>query len=128
MKFLASTLIWMFASLPMTLLGFFVVPFLLLTKWEGTTGWWGNFKYGRGDTHYKAPSNGNFFKQWRFLAWRNPCSNFGKKIISVKEAPWVWLYDQHVFGWLWWKYGWKEVVVENGDLRTFVWRPHIERT
>lgn len=121
--FLISSLIFFLIQLPMILVSYVVVPFMLLTNWDGKTTWFGNFKYGRGDTHYKAPSNGKFWLQWKFLCVRNPVSNFGKKVISVKDRPWVWLRDTRLFGGWYWKYGWKTPVPENEYLRTFVYRP-----
>jgi len=106
---------------------------MLLTKWDGTTTWFGNFKYGRGDTHYKTPSAGVYWKQVRFLCVRNPVSNFGKQVLSVKEGSLKalggpWLNDQHVVGTFYWMYGWKNPTDDLKDdkgnrLRTFVYRP-----
>jgi hypothetical protein len=124
-EFLISSAIWFLVVLPMVILSFFVVAILLFTPWNGTTTWFGNFKYGRGTTHYKAPTSGNRFKEWLFLCVRNPVSNFGKKVISVKDAPWVWLKNPQVLGPIYWKYGWKDAVPENDNLRTFVYRPWI---
>lgn len=121
MNFIVSSLIWWLFFLPMVLASFPIVACLLLTKWDGTTTWFGNFKYGRGDTHYKAPSEGKYWKQWVFLCIRNPVSNYGKRVLSVKESrEWPWLNDQHLFGRWYWMYGWKNPV--NG-LRAFVYRP-----
>ena len=133
MKFIISSLIWWCIFLPMVLLSFLVVPVLCLTKWDGTTTWFGNFKYGRGDTHYKAPSEGKYWKQVRFLCIRNPVSNFGKRILSVKNSlGWPWLNDQHVVGTLYWMYGWKNPTDDLKDssgnlLRTFVYRPWFKK-
>lgn len=124
-KFLVSSFIWLVLFLPMVLLSFPVVAVLLLTKWDGTTTWFGNFKYGRGDTHYKVSSNGKYWRQWMFLCIRNPVSNFGKQVLSVKEAlEWPWLVDQHVVGTFYWMYGWKNPVEGR---RTFVYRPWFKR-
>jgi len=120
-KFLASSLIWWLSFLPMVLISSLVVPILCLTNWDGTTTWFGNRKYGRGDTHYKAPSEGKYWKQVRFLCIRNPVSNFGKEVLSVSDSlGWPWLNDQHLFGRWYWLYGWKNPV--DGK-RTFVYRP-----
>ena len=129
-QFLLGTLIWLFLFLPMLLLSFLVVPFMLLTKWDGTTTWFGNKKYGRGDNHYKAPSEGKYWKQLLFLCIRNPVSNFGKQVLSVKEGSLKalggpWLHDQHVVGTFYWMYGWKNPV--DGK-RTFVYRPWFKGT
>ena len=121
MRFLASSLIWFGLFLPMMLLSFLVVPIMCLTKWDGKTTWFGNFKYGRGDTHYKAPSEGKYWKQVRFLCIRNPVSNFGKQVLSLPDSlRWPWLNDQHVVGTFYWMYGWKNPVEGR---RTFVYRP-----
>lgn len=123
MKFIVSSAIFFLLQLPMIVTSFFVVPIMLLTAWEGKTTWFGNWKYGRGDTHYKAPSEGLYWKQVRFLCIRNPVSNFGKQVLSIKDAPWVWLVDKKLIGNFYWKYGWKDAVTENNNLRTFIYRP-----
>ena len=121
MQFIISSLIWLCAFLPIVLLSFVVTPIMCLTKWDGTTTWFGNKKYGRGDTHYKAPSEGKYWKQVQFLCIRNPISNFSKEILSVSEIQkWPWLYEQHLFGNWYWLYGWKNPV---DGFRTFVYRP-----
>lgn len=125
MKFIISSLIFFFLQLPIIVLSLFVVPPLLLTKWDGTTTWFGNFKYGRGDTHYKVPSKGKYWKQCRFLCIRNPVSNFGKRVLSISEtAKWAWLEDKQVFGNFYWMYGWKNPV---DGMRTFVYRPWFKK-
>lgn len=127
MRLIASTAVFLFAQLPLILLSFVVVPVLLLTRWDGKTTWFGNWKYGRGDTHYKAPSNGEYWKQYRFLCIRNPVSNFGKQVLSVKDAPWVWLYDVRIYKALHIKFGWKRPSGEVPGMRSFVWRPYFKR-
>jgi hypothetical protein len=112
----------------MVLLSFAVVPIMCLTNWDGKTTWFGNFKYGRGDTHYKAPSNGKYWLQLRFLCIRNPVSNFGKWVLSVVDAPWVWLIDAKVYKNFYWKFGWKGPDPNAAiKLRTFVYRPWLHR-
>lgn len=125
MQFVFSSLIFFCLQLPLIVASFIIVPFMLLTKWEGKTTWFGNFKYGRGDTHYKFPATGIFWRQWWFLCVRNPVSNFGKKVLSVKDADWVWLYDKQIFKSFHWKYGWKNPNSENDNLRSFVYRPWL---
>lgn len=127
MHFVTSSLIFFLAQLPMILFSFVVVPFMLLTKWDGKTAWFGNFKYGRGDTHYAFPANGVLWRQWWFLCIRNPVSNFGKRVLAVKDAPWVWLHDQKIVGKLHWKYGWKDANAEAGGMRTYVYRPWFHK-
>lgn len=122
MKFIVSSLIFLFLWLPVVLIGMLVTPFMLQPrwKWDGSTTWFGNYLYGRvGNSH--MPPNPSLFDQWVFLAVRNPASNFGKLVLSVKESrEWAWLYDQHIVGTFYWKYGWKNPVDGN---RTFVYRP-----
>lgn len=126
MKFLASTAIFIPWAI-VWLISLFIVPFMLLTKWDGRTTWFGNFKYGRGDTHYKAPSEGKYWKQYRFLCIRNPVSNFGKHQLAVDDKPWVWLCDVHIIKNMYIKYGWKNPSGEMPTKRTFVYRPYIVR-
>lgn len=124
-KFLFSSLIWWVVFLPVMLISLPVVALMLLTEWDGTTTWFGNKKYGRGNTHYKAPSEGKYWKQWWFLCVRNPVSNFGKQVLAVKEtASWAWLEDKKVVGNFYWMYGWKNPV---DGMRTFVYRPWIHK-
>lgn len=126
MKFLASTLICIPWAL-VWVVSLFVVPFMLRSKkWDGKTTWFGNFKYGRGDTHYKFPAT-TFWRQWWFLCIRNPVSNFGKQVLDVSDAEWVWLYDQKLIGRLYWKYGWKTPSGEMPTRRTFVYRPWVHK-
>lgn len=127
MKFLASTLLFIPWAI-VWVVSLFVVPFMLLTKWDGKTTIFGNFKYGRGDTHYSAPSDGEYWKQVRFLVIRNPVSNFGKRILAVDDKPWVWLYDVQVYKALHWKYGWKLPSGEMPTRRTFVYRPYFTQS
>lgn len=110
----------------MVLISFPVVAIMLLTRWDGRSTWFGNFKYGRGNYHYSAPSRGIYWRQWVFLCVRNPVSNFGKFQLSVKDSRWVWLYDKKIFGRLFFKYGWKDKTPETGNRRTFVYRPWIK--
>lgn len=124
MNFIISSIIWFCFFLPMVLISFIVTPTLCLTKWDGRTTWFGNYKYGRGDTHYAVPSEGEYWKQVRFLCIRNPVSNFGKRVLAVNDAPWVWLVDKQIYGKFYWMYGWKNPV--DGK-RTFVYRPWMHK-
>lgn len=126
MRFLVSTLLfipWLFVVIA----SLFAVPVMLKTKWDGKSTIFGNFKYGRGDSHYKAPSNGEYWKQLRFLVVRNPVSNFGTHQLAVDDEPWVWLYDQKIIGRFYWKYGWKTPSGEMPTRRTFVYRPWLHK-
>ena len=125
MKFLASTLVfipWFLAWL----VSLIVVPFMLRSKkWDGRTTWFGNFKWGRGEEHYNYPATTRW-RQWVFLCIRNPVSNFGKQVLAVKDAPWVWLYDVQIYKRFHWKYGWKTPSGEMPGVRTFVYRPWLK--
>lgn len=123
MKFLASTAIFLLAQLPLILISFVVVPFMLRSKWDGRTTWFGNFKWGRGEEHYNYPAKTRW-RQWIFLCIRNPVSNFGKQVLAVKEADWVWLHDVG-YKRVRIKYGWKTPSGEMPTRRTFVWRPYV---
>lgn len=123
MRFLASTLIFFLAQIPVMLASFLVVPFMLTTRWDGKTTWFGNFKWGRGETHYSFPAT-TFWRQWWFLCIRNPASNFGKQVLAVKDAPWIWLHDVNIIGNFHWLYGWKNPTPDTPK-RTFVYRPWI---
>ena len=125
MRFIASTLIFIPWAI-VWILSLFAVPVMLLTKWGGRTTWLGNFKWGRGGAHYKYPAT-TFWRQWWFLCIRNPVSNFGKRVLSVKSAPWVWLYDVQVYKALHWKWGWKLPSGEMPTRRTYVYRPYLLR-
>lgn len=126
MHFLASSLIFFLAQLPVMFISLFVVPLMLRTKWDGKTTWFGNFKWGRGEEHYDYPAT-TLWRQWVFLCIRNPVSNFGKQVLAVKEADWVWLYDKQVYKQFHWKYGWKTPSGELPGIRTFVYRPWIKK-
>lgn len=126
MKFLASTII----AIPWLIVWLLSHPFVLIalhTKWDGKTTIFGNFKYGRGDDHYKTPSRSEYWKQYRFLCIRNPVSNFGKFQLAVDDKPWVWLEDVQVYKSLHWKYGWKLPSGEMPTRRTFVYRPYVRK-
>lgn len=125
MKFIASTMIFLFAQLPVILISFIVVPFMLLSKWDGRPTWFGNFKWGRGEEHYNYPATTRW-RQWVFLCIRNPVSNFGKQVLAVKEADWVWLHDQKIYKRFHFKYGWKTPSGEMPGVRTFVYRPWLK--
>lgn len=120
MKFVISSALFWLVQLPMILLSFIAVPVMLLAGWDGYSTWFGNKKYGPGDTHYKAPSNGEFWKRVQFLCIRNPVSNFGKGVLSVRADRDVWLLEPSLgFGWKF-LYGWKNPV---DGRRSFVYRP-----
>ena len=126
MKFLASSIIFI-PWFIVWVISLFLVPIMLKTKWDGRTTIFGNFKWGRGDNHYKAPSNGEYWKQLRFLVIRNPVSNFGTHQLAVDDKPGVWLEDRQVYKALHWMYGWKNPSGEMPTRRAFVYRPYIKR-
>lgn len=123
MRFLASSIIFIPWAVAWVV-SLVAVPFMLLTKWDGKTTIFGNFKYGRGDTHESF--TGGYWGQVLFLIIRNPVSNFGKHQLAVDDKPCVWLYDVQVYKALHWKYGWKLPSGEMPTRRTFVYRPYFK--
>ena len=70
------------------------------------------------------PPNPTLWQQWWFLCVRNPVSNFGKQVLSVRgDCPWAWLEEKHLFGNWYFKYGWKPKDERTGWMRTFICRP-----
>lgn len=123
LTFLISMTIWLLIFVPMVLISFPCVALLLLTPWSGGTTWFGNVLYPRGVGNKHMPANPTYWQQWNFLCLRNPASNFGKQVLAVQDAPWVWLEEKHLFDNWYWKYGWKNPDVRTGGLRTFICRP-----
>jgi hypothetical protein len=129
MKFIISTLIFLFLWLPVVLIGMLVTPFMLQPRWhwDGKTTWFGNRLYGRmGNAH--TPINPTMFDQWYFLAIRNPVSNFGEEVLSVSsKSSWPWFIDKQVFKTFYILYGWKNPRDENAPFREFVFRPWFHK-
>lgn len=131
MNFIISTILFI-PWFILWLISLFIVPIMLKAKWngkplwDGTTTWFGNFKWGRGELHYKFPAK-TLKQQWWFLCMRNPVSNFGKRVLAVKDKPWVWLHDVKIIGRFHWKYGWKTPSGEMPGIRTFVYRPWFHK-
>lgn len=122
-QFLASTAIFILVWLPVWIVSIVAVPLMLWMDWTGYTTWFGNFKWGRGITHYKAKAT-TFWKQWWFLCMRNPVSNLSTTVLSVSASKnWVWLVDKKIVGNFYWLYGWKNPSGEMPERRTFVYRP-----
>ena len=127
MKFLLSLSIWFFIALPCFLIGIVFVPIALKSGWEGYTTIWGNYKYGKGTTHFAHPTNNNFWLEYNWLAFRNPCSNLGKRYLCAPaDASWPWFIEKEkVLGKVKFgiKYGWKTGTEEG--TRTFLFRPYM---
>lgn len=123
-RYLTSLAIFLFAWLPMFVIGLPVTFLLLLTNWDGKSTWFGNFLYGRkGNSH--MPANPNLWQQWNFLALRNPVSNFGKFTLSRGPYEPAWLREKR-WGRLGILYGWKNPDPRlPGFRRPFVFRPRI---
>lgn len=122
MQFLASLLIFSSLWFPFAIVGLPATFALLLTKWDGTTTWFGNYLYGRQGNSHVSPDP-SLFEQWRFLAVRNPVSNFGKFTLSRGPYDRAWLVEKRLgrFGIL---YGWKHHDDRlPGSRRPFVFRP-----
>lgn len=122
MQFTVSFLIFLLAWLPAVFVSLPVVFLLLLTKWDGKSGPFGNYLYGRnGNAH--TPANPTLFDSWFFLAIRNPVSNLGKFTLSRGPYERAWLVEKR-----WWRvgilYGWKNPDERlPGARRPFVFRP-----
>lgn len=121
--FLISIFIFIFAWIPVFLLGLPTTFILLMTKWNGHSTWFGNYLYGRkGNWH--MPANPTLWDEWNFLALRNPISNFGKFTLSREGTDHrAWLEEKKFwrFGIL---YGWKYPDSRlPGAVRPFVFRP-----
>lgn len=124
-RFLISLLIFLFAWLPVFLIGLPATFALLLTDWDGETTWFGNYLYGRkGNNH--TPANPTFWQQWNFLALRNPISNFGKFTLSRGPDSDAWLEDWNLGNKVGVLYGWKNKDSRlPGSRRPFVFRPWL---
>lgn len=85
LRIFLTFLIWVCTYPILILIGFPVVAYKLHNGWDGSTGWWGNWKYGRhGNKEFQT--NGIFWREWLFLAVRNPISNFGKQVLSARPT------------------------------------------
>ncbi len=78
--------IYFLVQLPLSLIAWPCVAIALLTKWDGTTYYFGNTKYPRSKvaTHYAAPTGGAYWKDLVWYAWRNPVYNLNAHIICAK--------------------------------------------
>ena len=123
-KFLLSWVIWSFVFFPTAIAGGVLVAVLLPTNWDGKSLFCGNALYPRGIGNGHMPSNPTLWQQYEFLVFRNPVSNFGKFVLSVRgDRSWAWLEEKPLFGDWWLKYGWKPVDFRTGGYRTFICRP-----
>lgn len=121
LHFLISALIWVFAFVPVVLMGCIALPFLLHVSigWDGSTTWWGNTKYPRPIQHHSVTDPTSFWQTYVFYAFRNPASNYGHTVLSSSKVYWN---ETTTVGKLTFYYGWKE-----GDApHTFVFRPGIK--
>jgi len=123
MRLLISFLIWIYAFIPVVVIGYPITAILLLTSWQGFTTPWGNILYGRaGNIHIGTA----WYSAWIFLAVRNPASNWGKLYLSVSPGnAWAWLDDKQIIGRFYIKHGWKLPDDRIGGKRTFLFRPWI---
>ena len=53
---------------------YIAVPILLLTKWNGTSTWFGNMLHGRGNQHHTHTTK-SFWQEFVWLTYRNPINN-----------------------------------------------------
>lgn len=89
LRCLASFLIYLTVQLPASLIAWPCLAIALLTKWDGSTLFFGNSKWGRATNHYLVPTNGEYLKELLWMAWRNPVYNLGQHVLSVKMKPWL---------------------------------------
>lgn len=79
------SLILALLQLPLMLLAYPCLAVLLLTKWDGTSFYFGNTKYPRSKaaTHYAAPTGGVYWKELLWYGWRNPVYNLKAHYLSI---------------------------------------------
>lgn len=92
LRFIASLLIFIFACLPLIIIGWAIVPIMLLCGWSGYTGWWGNSRWGTGanDPAYNKSAflaTHGFLAAYNWLGWRNPINNFSGITLSLTTKP-----------------------------------------
>lgn len=106
-------------ALPATIAGVPLLAVMLLTKWDGTTYFFGNTKYPRSKaaTHYAAPTEGKYWKELMWYGFRNPVYNLGAHYLSIKMRPYTITGDRTIgdkkrpgfyaikMGWAW-EYYW----------------------
>jgi hypothetical protein len=132
-KFLISLILFLLIQLPAILLSYPAVAILLLTKWKGSSSWFGNELYpsGVGSSHQVADPN--YGQKWYFLCVRNPVSNLGKWTFpkglgAPIKASWPWLYNQKLIFGIYVKFGWaaeNDDRIVNGSRKFYFrfWRP-----
>ena len=104
-----------------------VLPIALLTKWDGTTFWFGNIKYSRAKAavHYKDPTHGVYWREVLWYGVRNPSSNLSRTLLANSQ-PWAWEYTDYRLGPLTFNFGWK-LSPEPGDAQTFKFRVRLAK-
>lgn len=78
-----SVLYFFLIELPATIIAWPCLAIALLTKWDGRTWFFGNIKHGRATDHYLAPTNGSYWKELMWMAWRNPVYNLTAKTLAI---------------------------------------------
>jgi hypothetical protein len=122
LHFIASFLIWVTAYLPVVLLSFIAVPFLILcTNWSGATTIFGNTKYPMPIKHGSVSDPEDFLQTFTFYCLRNPVSNWGRLYLSNHQT-WAWEYRGVTIGPITVDYGWA-----LGDEPKFKFRPRIKQ-
>lgn len=89
LQFLVSFLIFTFIQLPAAILGIPLVLMALLTPWDGRRYFFGNSKWGRATHHYLKPTKNNYWREFTWLALRNPVYNLDAKILAVEVCKHV---------------------------------------
>jgi hypothetical protein len=87
--FLISLFIGLFINIPATIIALPLLAVALLTKWDGTTFFFGNSKYTRekAATHYAAPTEGKYWKEFCWYGLRNPVYNLGAHYFAIIMKP-----------------------------------------
>ena len=88
---LTSFLIYVIAVLPATIASWPLLACMLLTKWDGTTYFFGNSKYPRSKaaTHYADPTEGKYWKELLWYGKRNPVYNLNAHFLAIKMRPYT---------------------------------------
>lgn len=84
---LISFLIYLLVVLPANIIAVPILAIMLLTKWDGTTYFFGNSKYPRSKaaTHYADPTGGKYWNELHWYGFRNPTYNLGAHFLCIKQ-------------------------------------------
>ena len=96
LHFTLSLLIFTVVTLPAMLIAWPCLAITLLTKWSGTTYFFGNSKWGRATYHFLVPTKGVYWRELLWMAWRNPVYNLGLYTLGVPMREYVVTGDTNV--------------------------------